>query len=206
MIGIRTVTVLDHLLGSPRLYDRVQKIFGLDELRRRVGAALAQFEPGTLLDVGAGTANFYSVVPDDFEYIALDVDERKLSRVRQRFPDVRTVRGSGTDVPLGDASVDYTLCVDVSHHLDDDELKQLIHELARITGRKLLFVDALRVPHLPNRLFWALDRGNHPRPADALRRELGRHFALQRFETFKIHHVYAIAVAIPRPPKSDVPG
>lgn len=196
----------ERVLGDPRLYDRVQRIFGLDELRRRVADVFAALEPGTLLDVGAGTAGFYPVIPDDFDYIALDVDERKLSRVRQKFPDVRTVRGSGTDVPLGDRSVDYTLCVDVSHHLDDGGLEQLIQELSRITERNLVFIDALRVPRLPSRVFWALDRGNHPRSADTLRRELERGFALQRFETFKIHHVYAIAVGTPYSPNSRVTG
>jgi Methyltransferase domain len=190
-------TLTDRVLGSPRLYDHVQEFFGLDELRRQVADVLASLEPGTLLDVGAGTAGFYPVVPVDFEYIALDVDERKLVRVREKFPKVRTVHGSGTNIPFADATVDYTLCVDVSHHLDDEEFEQLVTELARVTRRKLVFLDALRAPRLANRLFWALDRGSHPRAAVALRLVLERHFDLERFGTFRIHHVYAIAVAVP---------
>lgn len=188
----------ERLLGSPRLYDRVQRIFGLEELREQVASALAQLEPGTLLDVGAGTANFYPVVPAGFEYTALDVDERKLSRLRQKFPEVRTVHASGTELPFGDAEFDYALCVDVSHHLLDDELDRLIAELARVSRRKLVFVDALNVPRRTSKLIWAIDRGSHPRPLDALRRALDSSFTLERFDTFTIRHVYVLAVGVPR--------
>jgi SAM-dependent methyltransferase len=190
----------ERVLGDPRLYDCVQRIFGIDEIRRRITEVLKRLEPGTLLDVGAGTAGFYPLLPAGFEYLALDVDDRKLSRAREKFPEVRTLHGSGADMPLADAAVDYTLCVDVSHHLDDDELQQLVRELARVTGRKLVFVDALAVPRLANKLFWSIDRGSYPRAAHMLRLALERHFTLERFDTFKIHHVYAIAVGIPVTP------
>ena len=101
MIGTRTVTLLDHVLDSPRLYDRVQKIFGLDELRRRVGSVLAHLDPGILLDVGAGTANFYSVVPDDFEYIALDPDDLTGTAVWLASDDAKMVTGQVIPVDGG---------------------------------------------------------------------------------------------------------
>jgi ubiquinone/menaquinone biosynthesis C-methylase UbiE len=192
------VTFLDHVLDSPRLYDRVQKIFGLDELRRRVGSVLAHLDPGILLDVGAGTANFYSVVPDDFEYIALDPDDRKLMRVRQKYPDVQTVHGSGTHLPFSDAEIDYTLCIDVSHHLHDDELERLVNELARITRRKLIFVDALETPRLVSKLLWTIDRGSHPRSLDALRHRLEQRFFFEQFGVFTIQHAYMMVVAAVR--------
>jgi ubiquinone/menaquinone biosynthesis C-methylase UbiE len=198
MIGTLTVTLLEHVLDSPRLYDRVQKIFGLDELRRRVGSVLAHLDPGILLDVGAGTANFYSVVPDDFEYIALDPDDKKLMRVRQKYPDVQTVLGSGTRLPFNDAEIDYTLCIDVSHHLRDDALEQLVDELARITRRKLIFVDALEAPRPVSKLLWAIDRGSHPRSLDALRRRLEQRFIFEQFGVFTIQHAYMMAVAAVR--------
>jgi ubiquinone/menaquinone biosynthesis C-methylase UbiE len=189
-----TASLADRLLGSPRLYDRVQAIFGLDELRRRVMPAVARLEPGKLLDVGAGTGNFYSIIPNSFEYIGLDPDERKLVRFREKFAGVRTVRGSGTELPFDDAEVDYTLCIDVSHHLVDDDLGRLVDELARVTRKKLIFVDALKVPRFASTVLWAIDRGSHPRPLDALLTALQRRFEFDVFEVFAIHHVYLMAV------------
>jgi len=190
-------SLADRVLGSPRLYDRVQRAFGIDQLRREIASVITRLEPGRLLDVGAGTAIFYPIVPPDFEYIALDVDDRKLARIGEKFPEVRTVRGSGTELPFADQAVDYTLCINVAHHLNDDELEPLVSELARVSRRKLVFVDPLRAPRVASNLLWALDRGSHPRQADALRWALERHFVLEEFATFTIYHAYVMAVAAP---------
>ena len=53
----------ERVLGDARLYDRVQTLVGQDQLLARVGAVLRDAEPGVLLDVGAGTASFYPIVP-----------------------------------------------------------------------------------------------------------------------------------------------
>src|SRR6266498_2712320 len=119
-MAVAVLTALaERVLGSPRFYDWIQRIVGLEELRQRVANVLGHLEQGTVLDVGAGTGSFYPIVPPQLEYVALDVDERKLARIRHRFPNARTVAGSGTELPFGDHAVDYSVCIDVSHHLDD---------------------------------------------------------------------------------------
>jgi SAM-dependent methyltransferase len=193
------VNFAERILGDPRLYDRVQKTFGLDRLRARVAPVLAGLEPGTLLDVGAGTANFYPVVPETLEYTALDPDERKLEGIRAKYPQVGTVLASGTSIPLEDDAVDHSLCVDVSHHLPDGELDAFFAEIARVTRRTLVFVDALRKPRLASRLLWLLDRGSHPRPLAPLRAAIERRFEIERLEEFTIQHAYVLVVARPRP-------
>jgi len=190
--------LVERVLGDPRLYDRVQKTFGLDRLRARVAPVLAELEPGTLLDVGAGTANFYPVVPPTLAYTALDVDERKLEGLRAKYPEVPTILASGTGIPVENDAFDHALCVDVSHHLRDDELDPFLAELARVTRRTLVFVDALKLARLPSRLLWTLDRGSHPRPLEPLRAALERQFELRRVETFTIQHAYVLAVGAPR--------
>jgi hypothetical protein len=109
------------------------------------------------------------------------------------------VHASGTKLPFDDAGVDYSLCVDVSHHLLDDEFDDLVSELARVTRTKLVFVDALRVSRLASRLLWTIDRGSYPRPLEAVRTTLERRFVLDELDVFTIHHTYVMAVARPRP-------
>lgn len=191
------MSIIERMLGSPMLYDRVQKIFGLDELRRRVAPALARLEPGVLIDVGAGTANFYPIVPSGIEYVAVDVDRRKLELAEEKFPGIRTVHASGTGLPFDDAAIDHALCVNVTHHLLDDELDGLVSELARVTRTSLVFVDALRVSRLASRLLWHIDRGSHPRPLDSVRAALGRRFVVDELDVFTIHHTYVMVVARP---------
>ena len=111
---------------------------------------------------------------------------------------MRTTLASGTDIPLENDAVDHALCVGVSHHLGDDELDPFLAEIARVTRRTLVFVDALKVPRVASRLLWAIDRGNHPRPLEPLRGVLERRFELERVETFAIQHVFVLAVGAPR--------
>jgi SAM-dependent methyltransferase len=204
MRSVGAVTALaDRVLESPRLYDRVQRIFGLYEVREKVADVLLSLEPGTVLDVGAGTGNFYPVIPAEFEYIALDVDDKKLGRIREKYHGIRTVKASGTEIPFADAAVDHTLCIAVSHHLTDVEFDRLVFELARVTRQKLVFVDALNVPRLRSRALWSIDRGSHPRSVDVLRRTLERRFAIEQIEIFTIHHRYAIVVASTPMVKTD---
>jgi SAM-dependent methyltransferase len=188
----------ERVLGSPRLYDWVQRIVGFEELRRRVANVLERLEPGTLLDVGAGTGGFFPVVPPEFGYIALDVDDRKLARIRERFPEVRTVAGSGTALPFADDAVDYSLCINVSHHLSDRDLERLVSELGRVTRRTLVFVDALRARRIASSVLWSLDRGSHPRSLEVIRAALETRFSLDVFESFTIRHAYLMTTAVPR--------
>jgi SAM-dependent methyltransferase len=192
------VRFAERVLGDARLYDRVQRIFGLGKLRARVSSVIASLEPGLIVDVGGGTANFYAAVPAGFTYVVLDVDEKKLARAREKYPAIRTVLADATTLPLADSEADYTLCIDVSHHLTDDEFERLVAGLGRITRQALIFVDALDVPRLRSKLLWAIDRGSHSRSLDAVRAALERSFTLERFETFEIQHAYVLAVARPR--------
>ncbi len=189
---------LDRVVGDPRVYDLVQRTLGLERLRRRVRPFLETLETGSLLDVGAGTANFLPVIPAHLEYLALDVDPLKLAGLRSKHPAVQTILASGTSMPLADASVDHALCVDVSHHLPDDELGALFAEIARVVRRTLVFVDALKVPRVASRLLWGIDRGSHPRPLETLRASLAASFDVTTLETFTIHHSYVLVVATPR--------
>ena len=141
---------------------------------------------------------FIRCVPPELEYIALDLDDRKLARIRERFPEVRTVAGSGTALPFADDEVDYSVCIDVSHHLSDRDFARLVSELGRVTRRALVFVDALRAPRIASGVLWSIDRGSHPRSMEAIRAALEPCFSYDVFESFTIFHAYVMAIAVPR--------
>ena len=110
---------------------------------RRLGQALASAGGETVLDVGAGTGSLTRVLPQDAFYWALDNDPTKLRRLSWKVPDARRLECSALDIELPEKAVDWTVCVAVAHHLDDEELPVMFSELARVTRRRLVFLDPL---------------------------------------------------------------
>jgi SAM-dependent methyltransferase len=187
----------ERVLGNAVLYDAVQRAAGIETLRRRLAPVLGALEPGALLDIGAGTGAFHGVLPAHVRYVALDVDERKLERLRATHPGAEGVVGSATALPFEDGSFEYTLCTNVSHHLEDAEVDRMVDELARVTRARLVFVDALRTGRLASRILWSIDRGSHPRSHEDLRGRLERRFAAVQAEVFTVRHRYLLFVGAP---------
>ena len=94
-----------------------------------------------------------------------------------------------------DRGVDYVVCVDVAHHLTDDQLAGMMGEFARVVRRQVIFVDALkRQDSAVSRFLWGLDRGSHPRTDAEFLTALGRTLRVERFTIF---HSYLLCVASP---------
>jgi len=188
---------------DPRVYDVIQFLAGRHVVDKRVRRILAGASGATVLDVGAGTGAIASLLPADAEYWALDNDPAKLERLARKLPRARRLLRSAVDTGLDDAAVDWTVCIDVAHHLDDHQLLGFAHELARITRHRLLFVDAVwsARPSL-GRVLWRYDRGAHPRTAARLVQALEAAFEIESTERFRVIHRYMLCVCRPRPAAS----
>ena len=75
---------LQRIVANPRIYNGVQAAFGAREVRRHVAPHLSQTEHKSLLDVGAGTGLYRSLVPDSARYIWQDIDPDKLATILPR--------------------------------------------------------------------------------------------------------------------------
>jgi SAM-dependent methyltransferase len=186
------------LLENPRIYDALQVLSGRDIVHRRLRRALLPARGQTVLDVGAGTGNLARVLPSDTTYWALDNDPLKLERLSAKVPHALCLQGSALAIDLEDRAADWTVCVAVSHHLDDGELPRLFAELARVTGERLVFLDAVaRAGRGVSNLLWRYDRGSHPRSREALLAEMGRHFEVERAERVRVLHEYLLCTCRP---------
>jgi SAM-dependent methyltransferase len=186
------------LLDNPRIYDAIQTLAGRHVIHRWLRPALAPARAQTILDVGAGTGNLASLLPPDAVYWALDNDPLKLQRLAARFPEARCLQQSALDIGLPDGGVDWTVCVAVSHHLDDEELPRLFAELARVTRHRLLFFDAVRTSRWDlGKLLWRYDQGSHPRSAETLLSRLSEHFDVERTERLRVFHTYLLCTCRP---------
>jgi SAM-dependent methyltransferase len=85
---------------------------------------------GTVLDLGAGTGKFTSLIPrSGREVIAVDPSADMLARLTASAPDVTTVLGSAESIPLADASVDVVTVAQAWHWVDAE---RAVPEVARV--------------------------------------------------------------------------
>jgi SAM-dependent methyltransferase len=186
------------LADNPRVYDAIQVMAGRRVAFGRLRQAIAPAGNQTVLDVGAGTGSLARALPPGAVYWALDNDPAKLRRLSAKVPHAHCLEGSALNIALPDKAVDWTVCVAVAHHLNDDELPRLFGELARVTRRRLVFLDPLWTSKLGiARLLWRYDRGSHPRSSQTLLTAIDRHFDIEWVERFRVLHTYVLCSARP---------
>jgi SAM-dependent methyltransferase len=186
------------ILGNPRLYDFHQAHGGGGEIAAQVEEELRGVGDATLLDIGAGTGMGATLVPPATRYIWFDNDKLKLSGLLRKPIDCLAVLGDATRLPFPDRSADWTLMVEVSHHLTDDALDACLAEAARVTRRRFVFVDALAGRRLRSKLLWQLDLGRFPRDEERLLATIGRRFDVEKIKRFRINHDHLLCVCVPR--------
>ena len=190
--------VLHSIVSNPKVYDIWQRVAGAEENVRRVGLCLKDLKGGTVLDIGAGTGKGLRTLPASAKYLWFDTDPQKLAGFRAKAPSALAVIGDASQVCLKDKSVDYTLCLQMSHHLTDSQLAALFREAARISRLRLLFVDCVeqRDSWLRTAL-WKYDRGSYPRSAETLATMMARYFNLEHQEIYSSLYKWVLFVGTP---------
>lgn len=97
-----------------------------------------------VIDLGAGTGKFTGrLVATGAQVIAVEPVAQMLEKLAAAYPDVLAVKGTATDLPLPDASVDVVVCAQAFHWFADTEA---LDEIARVLkpGGRLGLVWNLR--------------------------------------------------------------
>lgn len=177
-------------------YDRIQALFGAEQVRLILTPLLLETGGKAVLDVGAGTGLYRAAVPDAARYIWMDNDLQKWKGFRRKYPSSNAALGDATRICLSSNSVDFAMCVHMMHHLSDLGLALLFGELARVVREKIIFWDPLERPDsLFHRTLWKFDRGSFPRSETALLSAIEANFEVEYVERYKIFHYYLLCVA-----------
>jgi SAM-dependent methyltransferase len=184
---------LERVAAIPVVYDIIQRIAGSRTLAERLETCFASTR-GLVLDVGAGTGSLEPILPATARYLWLDADHKKLTRFGAKSA-APAILADATALPLRDRSVEYSVSIGVSHHLNDASLRLMLDEVRRVTRETFVFLDAVTSTRLESRLLWRYDRGSYPRSADALKREIGARFNVASTELFTVRHEYLLALA-----------
>lgn len=186
------------ILGNPRVYEFHQAHFGGRPISAQVKTQLEDAGGATLLDIGAGTGMVGKLVPPGTRYVWFDNDTLKLRGLLAKGIDCSAVLGDAARLPFGSDAADWTVMVEVSHHLQDGALQACLEEAARVTRERFVFVDALRGSRLRSKLLWQLDLGRFPRSEDELIGALEASFELEKVERFRVNHDHLLCVCVPR--------
>jgi len=137
-----------------------------------------------VLDVGCGTANILSALPD-VEYLGIDSNPKYIDKARRRFG----TRGQFEVLDVNDPSFkdfgtfDRVLLIGVLHHLDVGEVRNLLKSLSTCLGREgrlVTFDNALIEWQHPIARFLAkADRGRFSRSPEHYRRLLESSFHVE---------------------------
>jgi SAM-dependent methyltransferase len=186
------------LLGDPRVYEFHHAYGGGRPVAAQVKRHLSGVTGATVVDVGAGTGVVGGLLSPGTRYVWLDNDRLKLRGLLSKRMTCFAVLGDAARLPFASKAADWTVMVEVSHHLPEGPLHEALDEAARITRDRFLFVDAVRGPRLRSRLLWQLDLGRFPRTDDELIRALEASFDLEKVEHFRVHHEYLLCICAPK--------
>ena len=183
----------DRIVGSPVVYDCVQRLAGRDAIARRLAPWLAGAS-GRVLDVGGGTGQLQSQLRRDVRYVCVDLELPKLVELKQRSANAGAFVADGAALPFRSDTIDTVLLFAVIHHLSEAAMRSVCAEILRVLvpGGELIVLDAVRSSRLPGRLLWAIDRGSHPRSAAAISELLERSFQMVDATTFRVLHEYCL--------------
>jgi ubiquinone/menaquinone biosynthesis C-methylase UbiE len=198
--------LLHRIVARPFVYDLVQTAVGAKQVRRRLAERIRPVRDARLVvDIGGGTGSVGALWSDASKYVCLDIDPVKLAGFVANNPTGLALQADATRIPIADASVDVVLCTNVTHHLTEPLLAQMIAESARVLRPqgKLLLSDALWIPESRvSRTMWHYDRGSFPRSAEAIRAVVSGPLVIESWDQFAIWHEYFVCVAAPKARRS----
>ena len=90
------------------------------------------------LEIGCGTGIDLRLFPDNFEIHGIDLNEKALEIARKKIAIGNFKKGTITDLPFEDSSIDFVFTHQLLNYLDDDTLEKGIAEMHRVAKRYIM--------------------------------------------------------------------
>jgi SAM-dependent methyltransferase len=170
------VSGVRRVLSIPAVYDLFQRLVGDHSARQVICAEYLRVKEGdVVVDIGCGTGQIRSYLPDDIRYFGFDLSPQYIETARTEFPE-RSQFICANIISLAPDAIprcDLALAFGVLHHLDDVDARELLaHVHLRLSERgRLVTIDPV-IEEQQSRVARALierDRGRNVRMGDAYR-------------------------------------
>ena len=92
----------------------------------------------SVLEIGCGTGIDLRLFPETFQIHGVDLNDHALDIAREKLGIANFKKGSITELPFKDASVDFIFTHGLMNYLDDETLEKGISEMYRVAGKYIM--------------------------------------------------------------------
>lgn len=92
----------------------------------------------SILEVGCGTGIDLRLFPDTFQIHGIDLNDNALKIAKEKFPMGDFKKGSITELPFEDSSIDFVFTHQLLNYLDDDIVEKGVSEMYRVAGKYIM--------------------------------------------------------------------
>jgi ubiquinone/menaquinone biosynthesis C-methylase UbiE len=92
----------------------------------------------SVLEIGCGTGIDLRLFPDTFEIHGIDLNEYALNIAKKKLPVANFKKGSISDLPFEDSSIDFVFTHGLLNYLDDETLERGISEMYRVSKKYVM--------------------------------------------------------------------
>jgi len=194
-VGIRDI------LSTPWIFDTYQSLVGGTKAHRRFVNEFVKAQPGDrIIDFGCGLGVALKYLPEEIEYLGMDIHDPYIQEARKRHPQRTFVTAdleSMDFTPYG--TFDIGISFGVVHHLTDGVAHALGRQ-AKATvkpGGSFFALDPVYTPNMPRIAKFLIDhdRGSFPRNEAAYRAIFEGYGKVETYlESDMIHVPYTMIV------------
>ena len=92
----------------------------------------------SVLEIGCGTGIDLRLFPDTFEIHGIDLNDNALKIAKEKSPTGDFKKGSITELPFEDSSIDFIFTHQLLNYLDDDTVEKGVAEMYRVAGKYIM--------------------------------------------------------------------
>ena len=92
----------------------------------------------SVLEIGCGTGIDLRLFPDTFKIYGIDLNDNALDIAKEKIPIANFKKGTITDLPFDDSSIDFVFTHQLLNYLDDDTLEKGVAEMYRVSGKYIM--------------------------------------------------------------------
>ncbi|MGH1566059.1 MAG: class I SAM-dependent methyltransferase [Nitrosopumilus sp.] len=92
----------------------------------------------SILEIGCGTGIDLRLFPDTFQIYGIDLNDNALDIAKEKLPIGNFRKGTITDLPYEDSSIDFVFTHQLLNYLDEEALEKGVAEMHRVAGRYIM--------------------------------------------------------------------
>lgn len=180
------------ILDNPTVWNTFRKIedvlFGLYKKRKVTIRNFGITNTMSVIDIACGTGQYSTITKG--EYLGIDLSKKYIESAQKIYGsrNKKFICEDANTAMILDAAYDVALLIDATHHLSNEENKNLLKTLNRVASKAVIICDPItqRRGNLLGRFLTSLDRGSYIRPREKLLQLIGQTLEIERVVDLKI--------------------